>query len=273
MTKIVIDAEDRLSPFDLRPLWAYRELLLVMTWRDISVRYKQTALGITWVIVQPLVTLAIFSLVFGVLLEVDSGDIPYPIFAFTALIPWRYFSAALLRGGVSLVSSAPLVSKVYFPRLIIPISAVIAPLVDFLFSFIILLIFMVISGFSPFTARFLLLPVFLLLALMTALGVTLWLSALNVYYRDVAQIVPFMAQLWLYLTPVIYPITRIPEQFRALYSLNPMVGVIESFRWALLDTANPDFTVIAISVVITLLILVSGLIFFSSMERAFGDII
>jgi len=273
MTRIIIDAEDRIAPFDLRALWQYRELLAVMVWRDITVRYKQTALGISWVVLQPLVTLFIFSVVFGLLLRIDTGDIPYPVFVFTALVPWRYFSTALTRGGGSLVQNAPLVSKVYFPRLIIPIAAVVTPVVDFLFGLVALLVFMLISGFSPFTVRILLLPGFLLLAMMTAMGVSLWFSAMNVQYRDVTQIVPFVTQLWLYITPIIYPITRVPEDLRPFYSLNPMVGVIEGFRWVLLESSRPDFTAMGISILVIVLILISGLVFFSRMERVFGDII
>lgn len=272
-SRIVIDARDRLSPFDFRDIWKYRELLVFMVWRDVTVRYKQTALGISWVVLQPILTLIIFSAVFGLLLRVPTGDVPYPVFVFTALVPWRYFASALGRGGGSLLANTELVSKVYFPRLIIPLAAVITPLIDLIFSFLALVVLMLGYGYSPLTVKLPLLLVFMLLAILTALAVSLWLSALNVRYRDVTQIIPFIAQLWLYITPVIYAIDLVPESLRPFYSINPMVGVIEGFRWVLLDTPNPDFLAIGVSVVMIFMLLAGGLVFFSRMEREFGDII
>ena len=229
MSTILIRPTRGLASLGLRAVWEYRELLFFLVWRDVKVRYKQTALGVLWVILQPLVSMAIFTVLFGVLLKVPSGDAPYPVFAFAGLLPWNYFSQSLSRASTSLVNSSHLITKIYFPRLVIPLSGVFSSLVDFAISFAVLLILMLLYGVTP-TARMLLLPVLLLLALVTALGFGLWLSALNVKYRDVGYLLPFLIQIWMYLTPVVYGSTLIPERYRFLLSLNPMTGVVEGFR-------------------------------------------
>ena len=269
---VVIEPRKGLFDLDLAAVWEYRELLYFLVWRNVKVRYKQTAVGATWVVLQPLLTMVIFTVVFSYLAKIPSDGLPYPIFAYTALLPWTYFSQALGRGGGGLVSNANLISKVYFPRLIIPLASVVTPLVDFGLSFIILLAMMVWYGIAP-TWGVLALPFFLLLALMTALAVSLFLSALNVKYRDVGYVIPFVIQFWMYASPVIYPVSMIPERFRLLYSLNPMVGVIEGFRWALLGHTSPDFGVMAVSGIAVIALLFAGIVYFRHMERTFADVI
>ncbi|GAB4559950.1 MAG: ABC transporter permease [Anaerolineae bacterium] len=273
---IIIEPTHGIASLRLGEIWAYRELLYILTWRDVKVRYKQTLLGIFWIILQPLVSMLVFSFLFGRLLGVPSEGVPYPIFAFAALLPWNYFASSLGRATTSLVGSAHLVRKIYFPRLIIPISSVLSGLVDFVFAFVVLVGLMVYYRISP-TIDILWLPAFLLLALMTALGFGLWLSALNVRYRDINYVIPFMTQLWMYMTPVIYGTTLIPERFRFLLALNPMTGVVEGFRWALLGPylqARPPFTsLFVIGVGITLIMLVTGVFFFQSTERTFADVV
>jgi lipopolysaccharide transport system permease protein len=268
----VVEPARRLLDLDLRALWQYRELLYFLIWRDVKVRYKQTAIGFTWVIIQPLVTMVIFTVIFGNFANIPSDGLPYPIFSFTALLPWSYFAQALGQSGRSLVGNAGLISKVYFPRLVIPLVSVSSPLVDFAVSFLVLLGMMVWFSVTP-TWGVLLLPVFLLLAALTAFAVGLWLSALNVRYRDVSQLMPFLVQVWMYASPVIYPVSTIPEKWRLLYSLNPMVGVIEGFRWALLGKSSPDFTVMAVGSAIVLLLLAGGLVYFKRVESSFADVI
>lgn len=262
---------------NLRDLWAYRELFYFMTWRDIKVRYKQAVLGIAWAILQPLLTTVIFTIIFGRLakLSPDAG-IPaayYPVFVFAALMPWQLFQGALQRSSVSLVGNANLLTKVYFPRLIIPVSSVAAGLVDFGFSFLVLLGMMVYFG-VPITTRVLWLPLLVLLALMTALSVGLWLSALNVQYRDVQHMVPFLLQAWMYASPVVYSIDMIPAYgpWRIIYGLNPMTGVIQGFRWALVG-GQPPSTLLLISMGMVLVLLISGLFYFRRMERTFADMV
>ncbi len=269
---VVVEARKGLFHLDLGALWEYRELLYFLVWRNVKVRYKQTVVGAGWVIIQPLLTMMIFTVVFSYMAKIPSDGLPYPIFAYTALLPWTYFAQALGRSGGGLVGNANLISKVYFPRLLIPLASVVTPVVDFLLSFVILLGLMVWYGITP-TWGVLALPLFLLLALMTALSVGLFLSALNVKYRDVGYVIPFMIQFWMYASPVIYPVSLVPERWRLLYSLNPMVGVIEGFRWAMLGKAHPDFGVMAVSVLVVLVLLIAGLIYFKHMERTFADII
>ena len=273
---IIIQPTRGLASLQLGAVWEYRELLYFLVWRDVKVRYKQTALGVAWVILQPLISMVVFSLLFGQLLKVPSGEVPYPIFAYAALLPWNYFAASLTRSSTSLVGSAHLITKVYFPRLVIPISGVLSGLVDFAVAFLVLVGLMIYYGIAP-TWAVVWLPAFLLLALATALGVGMWLSALNVRYRDVNYLVPFLVQVWMYLTPVVYGTTLIPERFRFLLALNPMTGVVEGFRWALLGRrlaeARAPGPLLAVSVGISLVILVSGAIFFRSTERTFADII
>jgi lipopolysaccharide transport system permease protein len=270
---IIIEADQGFFSLNARDLWEYRELLFFMVWRDLSVRYKQTLLGLTWVILQPLVTLAIFSIIFGILLEVPSGDFPYPVMVFVALVPWRYFASALGTGSDSLVNNAPLISKVFFPRMIIPLASMITPLVEFLISLGLLLLVMIAYGISPLSWKLLALPLLMIITVLTVFSVVLWLSALNVRYRDIKHITPFLTQIWMYLTPVIYPIEVLPQQFRMVYGLNPMVGVIEGFRWVLLGAPNPEFGAMVISTGVVVILFVGGLIFFDRMERTFGDVI
>jgi len=256
---------------NLRDLWAYRELLYFLVWRDIKVRYKQTVLGAAWAVLQPFFTMVVFSIFFGGLAKVPSDGIPYPIFAYCALVPWSYFAGSLERAGNSLVGSSHLITKVYFPRLAIPISAVLAGLVDFGIAFVVLLGMMLYYGIAP-TAAVLTLPLFLLLAVLTALGVGLWLSALNVQYRDVRYTIPFLTQVWLFLTPIAYPSSLVPEQWRALYGLNPMAGVVEGFRWALLGK-DPPGPLLVVSTVVVVLLLIGGLYYFRRMEKTFADVV
>lgn len=265
------------SSINLNDLWVYRELVYFLTWRDIKVRYKQAVLGIGWAIFQPLLSMVIFTVIFNRFLGVqpDQG-IPaefYPIFSFAALLPWQFFQGALQRSSLSLVANANLLTKIYFPRLIIPISAVAAGLVDFLFSFVVLVGLMLFYG-VPFTVRLLWLPLFLLLALLAALAVGLWLSALNVLYRDIQHMVPFLITAWMYASPVVYPIDviNVGQFWQVLYALNPMVGVIQGFRWALFGTNPPDLMMLT-SALVVLVLLISGLFFFRRMERKFADMV
>jgi lipopolysaccharide transport system permease protein len=269
---IVVQPSGGLFHLDLGAIWQYRELLYFLIWRDVKVRYKQTVIGAAWAILQPLMTMVIFTVIFGKLAKMPSDGFPYPIFAYTALLPWTYFAQAIGRSGESLVRSANLIRKVYFPRLIVPISAALAPLVDFSIAFIVLVGMMVWFGAAP-TWGILALPLFLLLALMTALSASLFLSALHVKYRDVGHTIPFLVQLWMYASPVAYPVSLVPENWRLLYSLNPLVGVIEGFRWALLGHESPDFGVIAASTVMVVALLLGGTVYFKQMERTFADVV
>jgi lipopolysaccharide transport system permease protein len=270
-THVVIEPARGWQALELRDLWKYRELLYFLTWRDVKVRYKQTALGATWAIIQPLLTMVIFSVIFGQLAKLPSEGIPYPIFTYTALLPWQLFAFALANSSNSLVGNQNLVSKVYFPRLVIPLASVLPGLVDFAVSFVVLVGMMVFYQ-VPLTARVLTLPLFLLLALISALGIGIWLSALNVEYRDIRYVVPFLTLFWQYATPVAYSSTLIPERWRVLYGLNPMTGVVEGFRWALLGNGQVGGLLWA-SVIVTLALFVSGLAYFRRMEATFADVI
>ncbi len=256
----------------LGELWDYRELLYFLIWRDIKVRYKQTALGATWAITQPFMTMVVFSLFFGHLAKMPSDGLPYPIFTFAALVPWTFFANGLSQSSNSLVGSSNLITKVYFPRLIVPLASVFSGIVDFLIAFAVLLGIMLYYGFVP-TLNILWLPLFVLLALVTSLGVGLWLSALNVEYRDVRYIVPFITQFWLFATPIAYPSSLLHEPWRTIYGLNPMVGVVEGFRWALLRTNSAPGPIVAVSASAAVLILVSGAFYFRRMEKTFADIV
>lgn len=257
---------------NLREVWDYRELLYFLVWRDVKVRYKQTVLGAAWAIVQPVMTMLVFSIFFGRLAKVPSDGIPYPVFAFTALLPWQLFAYALSESSNSLVSNQNLITKVYFPRLVIPIAAVLAGLVDFAIAFVVLLVLMLYYGIVP-TAAVALLPLFMVLAVMTALAVGLWLSALNVKYRDVRYTIPFLTQFWMFATPVAYPSSLVPEQWRALYGLNPMAGVVEGFRWALLGKSHGPGPLLAVSVAAVVVLLVGGLMYFRRTESTFADLV
>lgn len=268
----VIESRSGLRGFNWPELWNFRELLYFLVWRDLKVRYKQSALGVLWIILQPLVTMLIFTIVFNRLLGVPSGStLPYPVVTYAALLPWTYFAYSVSRSSTSLVANTSLVSKIYFPRLFIPLSGILPGLADFAVSFVLLLAMMLYYRISP-TAEIVLLPMALLLTMITALGVSLWLSALHVRYRDVQYLVPFLIQVWMYATPIIYPITVIPAQWRWLYSLNPMVGVVQYFRRVLLG--DPSFGGLNwISVLISLVLFASGLLIFRRFERTFADII
>lgn len=255
-----------------RELWDYRELFYFLTWRDIKVRYKQTALGAAWAVLQPFLTMVVFSLFFGRLAGIPSGDVPYPVFAFAALVPWTFFATAVALGSNSLVEQERILAKVYFPRLIVPAAAVLASLVDFAIAFAVLLVMMLVYGIVP-SAAILTLPFFVVFAALTALAVALWLSALNVQYRDVRYVIPFLVQLWLFVSPVAYPSSLVPEPWDAVYGLNPMAGVIEGFRWALLGEAEPPGAMLAVSVLATAALLAGGLLYFRRMERSFADVV
>jgi lipopolysaccharide transport system permease protein len=257
---------------NLGEVWKYRELLYFLTWRDIIVRYKQTALGASWAIIQPFLTMVVFSLFFGRLAAMPSDGIPYPIFSFAALVPWTFFVNGLTQSSNSLVGSANLIQKVYFPRLMIPAASVLGGVVDFVLAFVVLLGMMAYYGMAP-SMNALWLPLFLLLALVTALGAGLWLSALNVRFRDVRYALPFIAQFWLFATPIAYPSSLLQEPWRTVYGLNPMVGVVEGVRWALLGTSTPPGPMIAVSAVTASALLVGGAYYFRRMERAFADIV
>ena len=267
-----IDASEHWTALNMKELWEFKELLYFFVWRDIKVRYKQTILGAAWAVLQPLVTMIVFTVIFGRLAQVPSDGLPYPIFAFTALLPWNYFSQAVNRSSASLVSSAGMIKKVYFPRLIVPVSSALAPVVDFAIAFIILLGMMIWFKITP-SWGILALPIFMLLALLTALAVGLFTSALNVRYRDVGHAIPFLIQIWMFATPVLYPVSMIPEKWRTLYGMNPMSGVIEGFRWALLGGQSPDFYLILMSAAAVLLLLSCGMFYFRRVERLFADVI
>jgi homopolymeric O-antigen transport system permease protein len=269
---VVIEPGRGLFHLGLREIWEYRELLYVLVGRDIRVRYKQTVIGAAWAVVQPLITMLIFLVIFGTFAKFPSDGLPYPVFAYSAILPWYFFSQALANASQSLVGDSNLLKKVYFPRLIIPLAAVIRPAVDFAVSFVVLLGMMVWYGIGV-TWAVLAVPLFLLLALVTALAVGLWLATINVRYRDVVHTIPFLIQVWMFASPVAYSVSLIPEQYRLVYSLNPMVGVIEGFRWATLGTAGPQIAVLLISAVVVLLILASGLMYFRKMERTFADVV
>ena len=260
--------------FDLRlkELWNYRELLFILVWRDIKVRYKQTALGALWAILQPVLATVVFSIFFGRFAKVPSDGIPYPVFAYVGLLPWQLFAYALNESANSLVSNQNLIRKVYFPRLIIPFSAILAGLVDFAIAFVVLLGLFWKYGIVP-SASLVVLPVFILLAVASALAIGLWLSALNVQYRDVRYTIPFLTQLWLFATPVVYPSSLVPAKWRALYGLNPMAGVVEGFRWALLGKAANPGPLVWVSAGMVVLLLLGGVIYFRRMESTFADIV
>jgi lipopolysaccharide transport system permease protein len=256
----------------LGELWIYRELLYFFVWRDIKVRYKQTVLGASWAIIQPFFTMVIFSLFFGRLANVPSDGLPYPIFSYAALVPWTFFSNGVMQAANTLVSNSNMVKKVYFPRLAMPIASVLAGLVDFVLAFIVLIIMMAFFQIFP-TYNVIWLPFFLLLALITSLGVGFWLSAMNAQFRDVRYIVPFMLQAWLFLTPIAYPSSLLDEPWRTIYGLNPMAGVVEGFRWALLGSETAPGPITIVSTVVAIIVLISGLFYFKRMERTFADVL
>lgn len=257
----------------LHELWQYRELLYFLTWRDIKVRYKQTVLGAGWAILQPFLSMVVFSLFFGGLAQIPSDGLPYPLFSYAALVPWTFFANGLTQSSNSLVGSANLIRKVYFPRLTIPIATVLSGMIDFLLAFVVLVLMSFFFGVLP-TANVVFLPFFVLLACVTALGVGLWLSAMNVQFRDVRYTVPFLTQFWLFITPIAYPSSLIQnEVLRALYGLNPMAGVVEGFRWALLGADSAPQPTMLVSTISALLLFISGMYYFRRMEKTFADVV
>ena len=259
-------------PLNLRELWEYRELLYFLAWRDIKVRYKQTILGAAWAIIQPFFAMVVFSIFFGQLAGIPSEGVPYPIFVYSALVPWMYFANALTQASTSLVGQESVITKVYFPRLLVPMASVVAGLPDLAIAFVVLVGMMLFYGIMP-TIAILTLPFFILLATATALGVGIWLAALNVQYRDVRYVVPFMVQLWLFATPIAYPSSLVPERWQAIYGLNPMVGVVEGFRWAILGTSEAPGPFVVVSLLTVIGILGGGLYFFRRFEATFADVV
>ena len=272
MPVTVIEPSKGWVALKLRELWEYRELAYFLTWRDIKVRYKQTALGASWAIIQPFFTMVVFSLFFGKLAKMPSDGIPYPVFSYAALVPWTFFANGLSQASNSLVGSANLIKKVYFPRLAVPIATVLSGVVDLALAFVVLIAMMLWFGIVP-TANIVWLPFFLLLALVTSLGVGLWLSAMNVQFRDVRYVVPFLTQFWMFATPIAYPSSLLSEPWRTLYGLNPMTGVVEGFRWALLGSGNAPGPIIVLSSLAAVAILVSGTYYFRRMEKNFADVV
>jgi lipopolysaccharide transport system permease protein len=272
LSKVIIEPAERVIAIDLRELWSYRELLFLLVWRDVTVRYKQSVVGIGWAVIQPVLTTAIFALVFGRFAKLPSQGLPYPVFAFCGLLPWSYFARSLTDSSNSLVGFSHLITKVYFPRLILPLSRVIAGLVELGICLLLLAAMMSWYGIAP-SWRVLLLPALIATAMFTSLAVGLWLTALNVRYRDVAFVVPFLVQLWMYASPVAYSSEVVPAELRWAYGLNPMVGVVEGFRWALLGTSAPRLEPMLASLAAVILIFLSGLAYFRRMERTFADII
>lgn len=267
---IIIRPTRGLRFLDLREIWHYRELLYFLTWRDIKVRYKQTAIGVTWAILQPLALMLVFTLFFGKLAKIPSEGLPYPIFAYTALLPWQLFSRAITESTNSLITNQRLITKIYFPRIIVPLSTILSALLDFIIASGMLIILIVIYGIRPGWET-VFLPFFTLFLLITALGVGFWLSAINVEYRDVQYIIPFLNQFWLFLTPVVYPSTLVPERWKIIYGLNPMVGVIEGFRWSLLGKGPAPSPSLFISALVGIFLFVTGIIWFRYRERSFID--
>jgi lipopolysaccharide transport system permease protein len=255
-----------------RELWEHRELLFFFAWRDIKVRYRQTVMGALWAIIQPFFTMVIFSLFFGRLANIPSDGVPYPVFSFTALVPWTFFANALNQASNSLVTNANMIKKIYFPRLALPIATVLAGVVDLVLAFIVLLGIMFYYGIVP-TMNIVWLPLFTLLALVTSIGVSLWLAAMNVQFRDVRYTIPFLTQAWLFATPIAYPSSLLPEPWRTLYGLNPMAGVVEGFRWALLGTDTAPGKIIIVSTLVALILFISGTFYFRRMEQSFADVL
>ena len=261
-----------LFDLDLGVVWRYRELLGILVQRDIKVRYRQAALGATWAVVQPVFAVVILTVVFGHFAKIPSDGLPYPVFAFAAQLPWTYFAEAVRRGSVGLVADSELVRKVYFPRLILPVASVVGPLIDFCITFVVLLVTLAFFHIVP-TWRLVFVPVFLAIELVLALAVSLWHGPINAKFRDIMHTIPFLLQVWMYASPIAYPLSIVPQKYRALYSLNPMVGVIEGFRWALLAKAHPDPAAMAISGSVIVIVLFGGLVWFKHRERSFADII
>ncbi len=273
-TTIYIKPSKGFAALNLRDLWLYRELIYFMIWREVKVRYKQTMLGAAWAIIQPVLTMIVFTFLFGRVAKLPTdGNVPYPIFSYTALLPWGLFVNALNQASRSLTSNQNMVTKIYFPRLVLPLASILSGLVDFVIAFVILIGLMIYYRIAPSISALWVVPVFLLLTIITALGVALWLSAINVQYRDVNYALPFMTQFWLFITPVAYSSKLISQKWQLVYSLNPMAGVVNGFRWALLGVGSGPDTGLWISVAVSLLLLISGLFYFRNMEKTFADTI
>ncbi len=267
-----------LAALNLRDLWVYRELVLFFTWRDILVRYKQTVLGAAWAVIQPVIQMVVFTFIFSRAAGLSSEGVPYPIFNYTALLPWGLFSKALNDAGRSLVTNRNMITKIYFPRLTIPVASVLAGLLDFGIAFLVYIIIILYYSFTPassytfnFTPALLTLPLFLILALIATLGVSLWLSAMNVIYRDVGHVLPFLTQIWFFVTPIVYSSSEVSTRWQILYALNPLTGVVEGFRWSLLGIHSLPWQLIAVSAAVAFVLLVTGLVYFRNMERTFAD--
>lgn len=271
-TRIIIDSKNNPQLLNLKDIWLYRELFLFLVWRDIKVRYKQTVLGAAWAVIQPVLSMIIFSIIFGKLAGLPSEGVPYPIFTFAALLPWQLFSFALTNSSNSLVNEKNLITKVYFPRIIIPLSSIIAGLLDFIIALVIFFILMIFYRIN-FTWRLTLIPLFIFIAIITALSVGLWLTSLNVKYRDVRYVIPFLTQFWLYATPIAYSSSLIPENWMWVYSLNPMVGVVEGFRWMMIGHELQFPPYFFISIVVVIVILLTGFMYFKKTEDTFADVI
>jgi lipopolysaccharide transport system permease protein len=271
--EMLITPPSGLDSIDFKELWAYRELFGFMVWRDVSVRYKQSVLGILWALLTPLITMLIFSIIFGKVAKIPTNDIPYPIFCYAGLLPWLFFSQSLQKAMLSMVAERNLLTKIYFPRLIIPMAATLAPLADLLIASSVLFAMMFYYQLTPTPHSLYLLPICLLWAWVTAVGVGTWLSALNVYFRDVGQMIPFIVQVWLYASPVVYPASLVPADFQWLYALNPMTGVIEGFRWALFAHGDPPGFPVLVSAAVSVVLFITGGLFFKRMERSFADVV
>jgi lipopolysaccharide transport system permease protein len=269
---VVIEPSKRLFHLNFRGIWEFRELLLFLAWRDLKTRYAQTAIGFAWAIIQPVAMMLLFTLVFSNFAKLPSDGVPYPLFIYAALLPWGYFSRSLDRSSFSVVAESNLIKKVYFPRIIVPISAMLVGLVDFAIAFMLLLVLMVFYGVMP-SWHALFIPLFVLLTMLISLAVSLWLAAFFVRFRDIAAAMPLVTQMWMFASPVVYPVSLVPEKWRMLYSLNPMAGVIEGFRWALLGTAGPDFGAMSLNAMVVLVLLVCGIAHFNRVERTFADVI
>jgi lipopolysaccharide transport system permease protein len=271
--ELVITPPTGFGSIDFKELWAYRELLGFMVWRDVSVRYKQSILGILWALLTPLITMVIFTIIFSKVAKIPTDGIPYPIFSYAGLLPWLFFSQSLQKATLSMVAERNLLTKIYFPRLIVPMAATLAPLVDLLIASSVLFAMMFYYQFTPTLHSLYLLPLCVLWAWVTAVGVGSWLSALNVYFRDVGQLIPFLVQVWLYASPVVYPASLVPAHLQWLYALNPMTGVIEGFRWALLAHGDPPGFLVLVSATVSVVFFVTGVFFFKRMERSFADVV
>jgi len=269
---IVVHSSSKWTSLHFDELWDYHELLYFLIWRNLKLRYKQTILGAAWAVIQPFFAMVVFSIFFGGLAHIPSEGVPYPVFSYAALVPWTFFANALTQGSNSLIEQEQTITKVYFPRLLLPMAAVLSNLLDFAIAFVILIGMMLWYGLVP-TAAVWTLPIFILMATLTALGVSIWLSALNVRFRDIRYVTAFLIQVWLFATPVAYPSSLLPEKWRALYGLNPMAGVVEGFRWALLGNVNVSFALLSISFVVVIGVLAGGLYYFHSVEDTFADVV